>query len=185
VDAFAGRLDTRHWPPITVTICHCRFCQRATGSAYMVEPIFRLDDLRVTKGSATVFRLHSAGSGKQVGVHFCSACGTKLYLSFERFPATCGVYAVRFDDPNLFLIGSENARHIFTEVARHDTVLPAGIATFREHAIRNDGTSQEPVVFDHPHSIRRTWKNCDTWREVAAQNFRGSGLSPPAPPPRD
>ena len=141
--------------PIRVTICHCRFCQRATGSAYMVEPIFRLDDLRVTRGSATVFRLHSSGSGKEVGVHFCSACGTKLYLSFERFPETCGVYAGTFDDPNWFPVGPENAWHIFTEVARHDTILPAGIATFQEHAIRNDGTSQEPVVFDQPHSIRR------------------------------
>jgi len=26
--------------PIRVTYCHCRFCQRATGSAYLVEPIF-------------------------------------------------------------------------------------------------------------------------------------------------
>ena len=27
--------------PVRVTFCHCRFCQRATGSAYLVEPIFR------------------------------------------------------------------------------------------------------------------------------------------------
>jgi hypothetical protein len=35
--------------PLRVTTCHCRFCQRATGSAYMVEPIFRTVDLRVTQ----------------------------------------------------------------------------------------------------------------------------------------
>ena len=38
--------------PLRVTICHCRWCQRATGAAYMVEPIFRREDLRVTKGSS-------------------------------------------------------------------------------------------------------------------------------------
>ena len=29
--------------PVRVTYCHCKFCQRATGSAYMVEPIFARD----------------------------------------------------------------------------------------------------------------------------------------------
>ena len=26
--------------PLRVTVCHCRFCQRFTGSAFLVEPIF-------------------------------------------------------------------------------------------------------------------------------------------------
>jgi len=26
--------------PLRVTYCHCKFCQCATGSAYLVEPIF-------------------------------------------------------------------------------------------------------------------------------------------------
>ena len=65
--------------PLRVTICHCRFCQRATGSAYMVEPIFRCEDLRVTKGSPATYQHRSQGSGKLVHVHFCAACGTKLY----------------------------------------------------------------------------------------------------------
>src|SRR4249920_3761579 len=41
--------------PIRVTICHCRFCQRATGGAYMVEPIFRLGDVRVTRGVPSIY----------------------------------------------------------------------------------------------------------------------------------
>ena len=27
--------------PLRVTICHCTFCQRFTGSAFLVEPISR------------------------------------------------------------------------------------------------------------------------------------------------
>jgi hypothetical protein len=141
--------------PVRVTTCHCKFCQRATGAAYMIEPIFRLDDLRVIKGSTAVYQLRSAGSGKMVYVHFCAICGTKLYLTFERFSETCGVYAGTFDDPNWFAIGPENARHLFIEAARHDTILPAGIPAFREHALRNDGTPLEPVVFVQPHIIGR------------------------------
>jgi hypothetical protein len=119
----------------------------------MVEPIFRLDDLRVTKGAATVYQLVSAGSGKRVNVHFCSNCGTKLWLTFERFTGSCGLYAGTFDDPDWFAIGPDNARHIFIGAGRHDTILPPGIATFREHAIDADGAPRDPIVFDEPHSI--------------------------------
>src|SRR5688500_16656211 len=31
--------------PLRVTICHCRFCQKFTGSAYLLEPIFRKQDV--------------------------------------------------------------------------------------------------------------------------------------------
>ena len=139
--------------PVRVTICHCKFCQRATGSAYMVEPIFRLEDLRITRGSTTTFLHRSQGSGKTNTIHFCAACGTKLYLSFERFTDVCGVYAGTFDDPNWFEIRPDNAKHIFLEVARHDTIIPPGIMVYEQHATRNDGTPVEPVVFDAPRVI--------------------------------
>lgn len=141
--------------PARVTICHCRFCQRATGSAYMVEPIFRLEDLRITTGTPSVYDLPSAGSGKVVHVHFCRNCGTKLYLSFERFTGSCGVYAGTFDDPDWFGINPDNAKHIFVDVARHDTILPAGVNVFGQHAMRNDGTPIEPTMLDEPRGVGR------------------------------
>ena len=145
--------------PVRVTICHCRFCQRATGSAYMVEPIFRMEDLRITRGLPSVYDLRSAGSGKVVHVHFCQTCGTKLYLTFERFTETCGIYAGTFDDPDWFSIEPETAKHIFLDVARHDTILPAGISVFGQHAMQNDGTPLEPVVFEMPHVVGRRADN--------------------------
>ena len=136
--------------PLRVTICHCRFCQRATGSAYMVEPIFRLEDLQVTCGSPVVYDLRSAGSGKLVHIHFCQTCGTKLYLTFERFAQTCGVYAGTFDDPDWFDAGTENSRHIYVDVARHDTVLPAHVKLFRQHALLYDGSPLEAMTLKAP-----------------------------------
>lgn len=140
--------------PLRVTICHCRFCQRATGSAYMVEPIFRSHDLQITRGAPSIYELRSAGSGKTVWVHFCPACGTKLYLTFERFPEVCGVYAGTFDDPNWFEITPDSAKHIFTDAARHDTILPPGISVFGQHAITNEGAPCEPVVLAKPRAVR-------------------------------
>ena len=116
----------------------------------MVEPIFRREDLRVTAGEPTVFDVTSAGSGKVVHIHFCSKCGTKLYLSFERFPDMVGIYAGTFDDPNWFEIRPDNARHIFVGVARHDTILPGGMDTFVEHAMDLEGQPRKARRFDHP-----------------------------------
>lgn len=136
--------------PLRVTVCHCRFCQRATGSAYMVEPVFTNEAVRLTQGAPRIYQLRSEGSGKRVDVHFCDACGTKLFLTFERFETSCGVYAGTFDDPGWFEISAANAKHIFVEAARGDSYLPAGTPVYRQHAILNDGSPVTPVMLDQP-----------------------------------
>ena len=136
--------------PIRVTICHCRFCQRATGSAYLVEPIFDRQDFSLTQGNPRMYEQVSAGSGKAVFVHFCADCGTKLHLSFERFADAIGVYGGTFDDPNWFPITPENSKHIFLESAQRGVVIPAGINTFQQHATTNDGAPLDPVVHLEP-----------------------------------
>jgi hypothetical protein len=141
------RYETRA-DPARVTVCHCRFCQRATGSAYMVEPIFDAGDLAVLAGQPAVYDQTSAGSGKIVHVHFCRDCGTKLWLGFERFPTAIGIYAGTFDDPCWFPIDPATSKHIFLGVARSDTVIPGGLSTYVEHATTNDGTPQTATVFD-------------------------------------
>ncbi len=120
--------------PTRVTICHCRFCQRATGSGYLVEPIFGKTDLEIIAGTPRVYHHRSTGSGKMVDVHFCDTCGTKLYLSFERFTEVVGVYGGTFDDPNWFERSAKNSRHIFLSVAQHGSVIPAGIDCYEQHA---------------------------------------------------
>jgi len=136
--------------PQRVTVCHCRYCQRATGAAYMVEPIFPLAALRVTQGTPAVHSRASAGSGKRVHAHFCAACGTRLFLTFERWPESCGIYAGTYDDPGWIVAGPENSRHIFTSVRRPDTVLPAAVALYAEHVAAQDGTPLPARVLDAP-----------------------------------
>ena len=113
--------------PARVTICHCRFCQRATGSAYLVEPVFDARDF-----------------------------GTKLFLTFERFADAVGVYGGTFDDPDWFEMTPGNTKHIFVGVAQRGTVIPPHINIFTEHAAKNDGTVIAPVVLDAPRIIGRT-----------------------------
>ena len=139
--------------PVRVTYCHCKFCQRATGSAYMVEPIFLKTNFEIISGKPATYALASEGSGKQVTINFCSTCGTKLFLSFERFTSIFGVYAGTFDDPNWFARIPEISKHIFLSSAQNGTMIPAGISSYLEHEIRNDGTPTEPTSFEQPHVI--------------------------------
>lgn len=136
--------------PIRVTICHCTFCQRLTGSAFLVEPIFKRTDVTFTAAAPSVYQHRSDGSGKLVAVHFCPACGVHVMLSFERFPEVVGLFGGTFDDPNWFDRGPEKCRHIFTRSAQKGVVLPAGIEIYTDHALAPDGTPNKPVIFSQP-----------------------------------
>jgi hypothetical protein len=110
--------------PLRVTICHCTFCQRLTGSAYLVEPIFRREDVIFHGTPLKTYDHRSDTSGKRVTVNFCGRCATTICLDLERFPDILGFCGGTFDDPNWFERGKENCRHIFTRSAQKGVVLP-------------------------------------------------------------
>ena len=139
--------------PLRVTICHCKFCQRATGSAFIIEPIFQQADFEIIAGTPATYAHRSEGSGNIITIHFCATCGTKVFLSFERFPDVIGVYGGTFNDPYWFERTPENSKYIFLEAAQHGTIIPPGFNTYIQHAPLNDGTPIEPVVFQKPHII--------------------------------
>ena len=112
--------------PLWIAICYCRFCQRATGSDRMIEPIFERSLFAFTGLSPAVYSLPSEGSGKDINVHFCTACGTKVALTFERWPDRIGIYAGTLDQPSSVAVTPENAMHIFVFEALPGTILPAG-----------------------------------------------------------
>ena len=139
--------------PLWVTVCYCRFCQRATGSDRMIEPIFERDPFAFSGSDLKVYTLASDGSGKNVNVHFCSNCGTKLALTFERWPDRIGIYIGTLDDPMSITATPENSKHIFVSEARSETILPAGFKTFDRHATENDGTPIEPTLHAVPYIV--------------------------------
>ena len=119
----------------------------------MVEPIFDARDFAMIKGDPKKYAHKSEGSEKAVYVHFCDNCGTKLFLTFERFADVVGVYGGTFDNPNWFDLTPENSKHIFLGVAQRGTVIPPHVNTFTEHATQNDGTPIAPKVFEAPQMI--------------------------------
>ena len=134
-------------------MCHCRFCQRSTGAAYMVQPALDAAAFKVTRGSPKVYTHISEGSGKKIHINFCTTCGTKLFQTFERFAGAVGLYRGTLDDPNWIEVTPENSKHIFVGVAQRETLVPAHTPVYKEHAQHNDGTPIAPMVFDTPRKI--------------------------------
>jgi hypothetical protein len=132
--------------PVQVMICHCTFCQRLTGSAFLVEPIFRREDIVFSGSAPRTYDHQSDTSRKRVSLNFCGRCATTIYLDLERFPGILGVLGGTFDDPNWFDRNQGRCRHIFTRSAQNGVVLPPGVDTYSEHALRLDGSANEPVV---------------------------------------
>ena len=61
-------------PPIETGTCHCRMCQKSTGSAFMVMARFSRAALRFTRGEPKLYR---SSSIKEKG--FCQDCGSLLF----------------------------------------------------------------------------------------------------------
>jgi hypothetical protein len=119
----------------------------------MIEPIFELQAFAFTKGNPAVFTLASDGSGKDIHVHFCAECGTKLALTFERWPDRLGIYVGTLNDPMSIAVTPENSKHIFVSEARPGTILPPRVKTFERHATLNDGTPVDPIVHPRPYVV--------------------------------
>ena len=135
--------------PLRTLVCHCRFCQKMTGSSFYAESMFPVDAVEIN-GRLDVYDHRSVTSGKAVHVHFCPRCGTTVTLTFDRWPEYRAISRGTFDDPNWVDIGS----HIWTESAQSGTVLPAQTDCFRQARMSLDGTPEVPERFTQHRSMR-------------------------------
>lgn len=60
--------------------CHCQFCRRAHGAAFVTACWIRRSSLRFTSGESSVQR-HTVGDGFR---GFCGSCGTRLFNGLTR-----------------------------------------------------------------------------------------------------
>jgi hypothetical protein len=81
--------------------CHCRACQRASGSAYAPTLVVRASAFRFTAGAP---RHHDvvADGGAAVRRGFCAACGAPLLATTSAHPDVIAVRAGGLDDPGWF-----------------------------------------------------------------------------------
>ena len=65
--------------PVFALLCHCRDCQRQSGSAYAAAVRVPAASFRVTQGEPKLY-VKTADSGNQVSRAFCPECGCMLFL---------------------------------------------------------------------------------------------------------
>ena len=88
-------------PPVEPGICHCRQCQRWTGSAFLAVVGFPLTGFRYTKGSP---KLNKYSPIVERG--FCPDCGSSLHCR----------YLVNLGDDDI----AENPDHVLVSVGTLD-----------------------------------------------------------------
>ena len=133
-------------PPLRTIACHCTFCQRLTGSSFYAESLFPLDAVEFNGGDLHRYEHKSDGSGENVFVHFCPACGTTVGLTFGRWPDLRAISRGCYDNPNAVNM----IANIWTRSAQTGVALPSGIDCFAKARATLDGTPENPERFDVP-----------------------------------
>jgi hypothetical protein len=112
--------------PMIVHACHCRDCQKLTGSACAVKLWIERKFIEPS-GAAPVSRSVAAGSGKPHEIFSCAKCGTALWSKYHAAPGdTLLVRAGTLDNPAAVAPDV----HIFTRSKAPWLELPAGARVF-------------------------------------------------------
>jgi hypothetical protein len=96
--------------PLFSVNCHCRDCQRETGSAFAPILCVPSASFTVIKGSPKFFEV-TADSGDTARRGFCADCGSPLFGSGPDF---ANIRVGSLDDPSVF----RPAQDIFTASAQ-------------------------------------------------------------------
>ncbi|WP_291003259.1 GFA family protein [Hyphomicrobium sp.] len=87
-------------PPVTMGQCHCKDCQRASGTGHMSNARFRRLDVTIS-GETKTFAV-KADSGNVNTRHFCPTCGSRLFGENSGRPGFMNVAVGAFDDHTWF-----------------------------------------------------------------------------------
>jgi hypothetical protein len=110
--------------PIFSGACHCRDCQRFTGSAFAVVVAVPRDSLQV-EGSTTCFTC-TGDSGQPIHRMFCPVCGSGLYDVAEVMPQAAMLAVGTLDDPAQV----EPSVHVYCVRAQPWVAFPDGAVRF-------------------------------------------------------
>lgn len=112
--------------PLIVHACHCRDCQRITGSAFVINVWIERKLVELVCGAAKSFHTRG-GTGEAHEVSFCEACGTTLWSRYALAPGDClFVRAGTLDRPEAI----RPDVHIFTRTKLPWLALPEGARAF-------------------------------------------------------
>jgi hypothetical protein len=125
------RLTSR---PLFVHCCHCRWCQRETGSAFVLNALIEADRVDLLAGAPEVIDTPTL-SGKGQKISRCPVCKVALWSVYSGAgPKFRFVRVGTLEDPD----ACPPEIHIFTESKQPWVILPEGVAAVRQYYRRDD-----------------------------------------------
>ena len=119
--------------PLFVHCCHCRWCQRETGSAFVLNAMIEADRVALLAGRPEPVMTPSE-SGKGQKIWRCPACRVALWSNYAGAgDAVDFVRVGTLDDPDRL----PPDIHIFTASKQPWVVLPPGTPAVEEYYDRN------------------------------------------------
>ena len=113
--------------PMIVHCCHCRWCQRETGSGFVINAIVETSALDVTGETVMVDTPSASGRGQKIAR--CPKCHVALWSHYPQAgPALAFVRAGTLDDPSAVTPDV----HIFTSTKLPWVTLPQDAKIFAE-----------------------------------------------------
>ena len=131
---FDGGCDCRavryrlHARPMFVHCCHCRWCQRETGSAFVINALVETARVEVLAGPVDIVDTPSA-SGQGQRIARCPTCRIAVWSHYGGSPQLSFVRVGTLDDPDAF----PPDIHIFTSTKQPWVVLPPGTPAVPEY----------------------------------------------------
>ena len=115
--------------PLFVHCCHCRWCQRETGSAFAINAMIEADRVELLQGAPEIVPTPSS-SGKGQKIWRCPECKVALWSN----------YAGAGDKVRFMRVGTLDTPaamppdiHIFTSTKQPWVVLPEGTPAVPEY----------------------------------------------------
>jgi hypothetical protein len=108
-----------------VHCCHCRDCQRQTGSAFVINALIETDRIALLSGDPEPITVPT-DSGRPHHIHRCRTCRTALWSDYGSRPALRFVRVGTLDDPATL----PPDVHIFTRSKLPWVQLPAAVPAF-------------------------------------------------------
>lgn len=119
--------------PSRITICHCTWCQRRTGTAFGTECVFPVEEVKIDGEALRFYRHYSDESGRWIEQDFCSNCGTNIGLRLEAVPAIRSLSIGSFDDTSWVDTAGVTIRHVYARSQIGVVAIPDGAEIFDTH----------------------------------------------------
>lgn len=85
-------------PLAMMAVCHCKSCQRQSGSAYSTIGAVAKATFELTRGEPKLYEDGSAESGGSVERWFCGNCGSPIYSVLAGQPEILALKTGTLDD---------------------------------------------------------------------------------------